>query len=96
MNKKISKDFESFIFGVLFHAAVWILVVSFDVQRFNFLCDEESCYLLILLDLPFSLIYAVGGQVAISKWSLMIGSIWWGFLFLLVIKFIRFFKIKRP
>ena len=78
--KSISKYF---IIGVITHIAYWAVATNFDSTPYDFACAESSCWLFMLSELPFSMFYG-GSAEAITKGSLIFGTLWWGVLFLMM------------
>lgn len=75
---------RSFVVGATIHLIIWLITVTSDVGKYNLTCEESSCYFLILIDLPVSILYANWGRVGISTLSPIIGSMWWGVVFIII------------
>lgn len=67
------------------HVAVWSIVINAD-GLLDFCCSELSCWVLILIDFPISLLYAGPTEESITMWSLAAGTLWWAMLSLTLLK----------
>jgi len=85
--RKLSGAFKAFLWGNIVHLILWFVFTNFD-ESFDFECGEISCWVLMLGDLPISIFY-VGTSESITLLSALVGSPWWGILFMLFYGFIR-------
>jgi len=76
-----------FLVGAFINLALVLMVVNFDSTLWDFTCGEISCWVLIVMDLPFSLFFLSEDNLAITKYSLTFGTLWWG-TFTVILSFI--------
>jgi hypothetical protein len=91
---KISSYIKVFFVGVVIHLVICLVAVSLDTGKFNFVCEESSCYFLLALDFPISFLNVMEGSRGISLFSPTIGSLWWGLIFMFIAKGIQLIKFK--
>ena len=82
-----------FFVGMIFHAAWWLIVVNLDAVFFDFVCSGIGCTILVVSDFPVSLLFIEENEATLSLYSFLVGSLWWGLLFILISPlFTTFFK----
>ena len=69
--------------GAVLHVlATTVAILLIDFNGY-FECGELSCWVLVLMDFPVSLLFATS-SAAVTWGSLLLGSLWWGTLFVLI------------
>lgn len=66
----------AFFIGLLVHTVAWAVVVWKYLSRGELACYEGSCYRLIVMDFPVSLLFVAGNSVGLG--SLLLGGLFWG------------------
>jgi hypothetical protein len=78
----------AFVCGLASHALIWFLMFGFNVSD---LCEESECWSLIIIDFPVSALYSES-NFSVTYGSLLLGSIWWGVLWVLSYNLFHFLK----
>lgn len=92
---KILKSYLSiFLIGLLIHLVLFFIFVNLDSTKFDSTCGEISCWILIVMDLPLSLTFLSGDSMTITKYSLTLGTLWWGTLMVILSLVFRLIKNK--
>ncbi len=76
----------AFVIGVIVHLMFWYYTINFDSTPSDNKCGETSCWQLVFLEFPASLLYVSGDSGLVTKGSLFVGSIWWGFILVILLK----------
>ena len=66
--------------GVIAHLLVFFLLVTRDERTDSLYCIESSCWSLVAIDFPVSLVFLGGDHTTVTWGSATVGSLWWGTL----------------
>lgn len=81
----IKQYLKTFVIGSIIHLILWLLAL--DLNPAN-QCYENSCWAIIMMDIPFSMFYSTT-QETVKYGSVLIGTIWWGLLFCFIVALVK-------
>ncbi len=71
---------KAFFVGIILHLfLIWTRIQIFPFHSFG--CIQKDCSSIIIADIPFSIIYLAFSDPVLIVFSLIFGSILWGFYF---------------
>ena len=65
--------------GAAAHVGFWAYQIGTNEHPLGWLCGEISCWVLLVAELPLSILYMVSNRSG-TYGSLLLGSAWWGVL----------------